>query len=106
MIEISIQKKPTYVIEVQGHAGYAEEGKDIVCAAVSTLSYFVYVYAEKARGIQIDQCAQETGAFRISMDITDRSAEGTLQAIVEVFSELERQYPSHIKLVQCHRGEI
>lgn len=34
MIEIEIEKNS---ISVKGHANYAEPGKDIVCAAVSTL---------------------------------------------------------------------
>lgn len=34
MIEIEIEKNS---ISVKGHAGFAEPGKDIVCAAVSTL---------------------------------------------------------------------
>lgn len=34
MIEVEIEKNS---ISVKGHANYAEPGKDIVCAAVSTL---------------------------------------------------------------------
>ena len=35
MIEITIGYG---YVSIQGHAGYAEHGKDIVCAAVSTLT--------------------------------------------------------------------
>lgn len=35
MIEITHKKG---CIKVKGHAGYAEHGKDIVCAAISTLT--------------------------------------------------------------------
>ena len=34
MIEVSVTESS---IKISGHAGYAEPGKDIVCAAVSTL---------------------------------------------------------------------
>lgn len=34
MIEITIKG---YEVRVEGHAGYAEKGKDIVCSSVSTL---------------------------------------------------------------------
>lgn len=38
MIEINIVEKIGYAeIGVSGHAGYAEQGKDIVCASVSTI---------------------------------------------------------------------
>lgn len=45
MIEITIKG---YEIKVEGHAGYAEEGKDIVCSAVSTL---VQTLASSLRGM-------------------------------------------------------
>lgn len=35
MIEVHVQRDR---ITVSGHAGYAQEGRDIVCAAVSTLT--------------------------------------------------------------------
>lgn len=41
MIKITIFKKDSKYVgfNVEGHANYAESGKDIVCAAVSTLAY-------------------------------------------------------------------
>ena len=42
MISISIVEDKFGTIrgfEIQGHSGYAESGKDIVCAAVSALAY-------------------------------------------------------------------
>ena len=37
---INITFKPnTYELEITGHAGHDVKGKDIVCAAVSTLFY-------------------------------------------------------------------
>ena len=40
MIKITIAKKGELIntIEVAGHSGYADEGSDIICAAVSTLT--------------------------------------------------------------------
>ena len=39
MITITVKKRNGYYLEFvsKGHAGYAEEGQDIVCAAVSVL---------------------------------------------------------------------
>lgn len=40
MTRITIDRdKNKYMIEASGHSGYAEAGKDIVCAAVSTLMF-------------------------------------------------------------------
>lgn len=38
MIEVKFTPKE-YKLEVSGHAGYAEAGKDIICSAVSILFY-------------------------------------------------------------------
>ncbi|MBQ8431081.1 MAG: ribosomal-processing cysteine protease Prp [Clostridia bacterium] len=40
MIEITIFNKSEKIIAIQvkGHSGYAEEGSDIICSAVSTLA--------------------------------------------------------------------
>jgi len=39
MIKITVSKKGELVnsIQAQGHSGYADEGSDIICSAVSTL---------------------------------------------------------------------
>ena len=42
MIEViftQAKDNETYVMKVKGHAGFADPGKDVVCAAVSTLVY-------------------------------------------------------------------
>ncbi len=40
MIRIKTESEDgRYRIELEGHAGYAEEGRDIVCAGISTLYY-------------------------------------------------------------------
>jgi len=48
MICAKIFKKngQTYKIVVSGHSGYSEEGSDIVCASISTLSQMVCVGLE------------------------------------------------------------
>ena len=37
MIKISLSSAFPYSFEIKGHSGYAEEGKDVVCAAVSAI---------------------------------------------------------------------
>lgn len=38
MIKISLSSGAPYFFEIKGHSGSAEEGKDLVCAAVSAVS--------------------------------------------------------------------
>ncbi|MFR6537254.1 MAG: ribosomal-processing cysteine protease Prp [Lachnospiraceae bacterium] len=54
MIEAILQKRQdTYEVQVVGHAGYDETGKDIVCAAVSILVQSFEMYCEETNGIRI-----------------------------------------------------
>lgn len=50
MINITFNPK-TYTVDISGHAGTDEKGKDIVCAAISTLFYTLaqslYPYNDK-----------------------------------------------------------
>ena len=41
-----------YKVTIEGHAGYAEHGKDIVCAGVSTLAYTLSSYLQKMNNEQ------------------------------------------------------
>lgn len=48
MIHVSILLKDKTVIgfEIKGHAGYADKGYDIICSAVSAISYTAVGYFE------------------------------------------------------------
>jgi uncharacterized protein YsxB (DUF464 family) len=47
-------------LQLEGHAGYAEHGKDIVCASASILAYTVAQYVK---------LANENGEFKTPPDI-------------------------------------
>jgi uncharacterized protein YsxB (DUF464 family) len=55
--------------EVKGHSGYNEEGSDIVCAAVSILSYTVLNSLEVVAGVNLDDIDwsvdEKTGFMKI-----------------------------------------
>ena len=46
MINIFYDEK-NYTLTIDGHAGYAKKGQDIVCAGVSTLAYTLSSYLQK-----------------------------------------------------------
>ena len=46
-MKVTFTERPEKLsLKVEGHAGYAEHGKDIVCAAASILAYTVARYVE------------------------------------------------------------
>ncbi len=47
MIKVTFTENPEKLsLRLEGHAGYAEHGKDIVCASASILAYTVAQYVE------------------------------------------------------------
>ena len=49
MINVTFTETPQKLsLRVEGHAGYAEQGKDIVCASASILAYTVAQYVMEA----------------------------------------------------------
>lgn len=83
---------------LSGHAGYAEAGMDIVCAAVSAMANLVCNAAE-AFGAVAEIHAEEEGA-RLSYRLTEgcEEAEKLLAVFREELRELENQYPKHIRV--------
>ncbi len=55
-----------YGFEEQGHAGYAEAGDDIVCAAISSMTMFLINTIEVAYSSSVDYQIEE-GATRITV---------------------------------------
>ena len=58
-----------------GHAGYAEEGEDIVCAAISILTINTMNAIETFTDASFDGEMDESGSihFRITSDLDDKS---------------------------------
>ena len=105
MINISIvtdKKGFIWGFEIKGHAGYDEYGKDIVCAAVSTLAYTavgaisemtdIVSYSEK------DGYMQCTVPKNISNDAKN-TVKIILDTIVIGFKQIELSYKGYVKVI-------
>lgn len=74
-------------MEIRGHAGFEERGKDIICAAVSILAYtFINVYNTKLIEYDVDSIVAE-----YSKDIDKKF-------ILKGFQLINEQYPNYIRL--------
>ena len=84
-------------LNVQGHANYAESGKDIVCSAVSCLCISL---ANTMLGIGVEkECFRVgNGDFYMSAIVADdrRYAEGVFDTAVNGLLMLSEQYPHHV----------
>lgn len=95
MIAVNVS---TTGITVDGHAGCAEQGKDIVCAAVSVLTQNL-IYSLEALTDDPITCEVKEGFVKIKYK--NLSERGCL--LVDSFfigiSEIIRAYPKNVKLV-------
>lgn len=72
MIAVSVRKDG---IEISGHAGYAETGKDIVCAGVTALTQTLIRALE---GLTKDEIEYEVSPGRADIHYGNLSEEGKL----------------------------
>ncbi len=85
-------------ITVDGHAGYAEAGKDIVCAGVTAL---VENLIDSIEGLTVDTIQYEVSPGRADIHYKDLSEEGKL--LVDSFflgiCSIEQDFPEHVKII-------
>lgn len=94
MIKVNINKNH---IEIKGHAMYDDMGKDIVCAAVSTI---VITTINAIIRFDKDAIKYEEKDGYISIDVLkDTNITNTLILnMIELLKELEKQYKKNIKI--------
>ena len=98
MIKVSVKKQnnKVYEIVIKGHAGYDEAGKDIVCAAVSSMA-ITTVNAIIRLDESIDY-EEKSGLLKIRVLKDTEVNEKLLDNLVNMLSELVIQYPENIEI--------
>lgn len=85
-------------ITVDGHAGYAEPGKDIVCAGVSVLTQNLINSME---ALAEDKISYKVAPAQIHINYEDLSERSKL--LVDSFligiSEIQRAYPEYVQII-------
>ena len=95
MIKVNIKDA---VITVSGHANYADYGKDIVCASVSSL-----IISTVNAVLKFDKKAisyrEEKNLLVINILKKDEITTKLIGNMIDMLKELEDQYPENIKLI-------
>ena len=92
--------------EVQGHSGYAPEGEDIVCAAVTSAVRLAECAVNDVLGLEAAVKVREKDAslslkLPASLGQTNESTCQTLLAALMVhFVQLAEEYPDHITVLE------
>jgi uncharacterized protein YsxB (DUF464 family) len=107
MIKVDIlrQEKYIYKFTVSGHAGFAEEGSDIVCSAVSilvinTINAIEAFTGEKAKALADDQNGGfiEYSFTDIKSGIKNHDAQLLLETMVMGLKDIGNEYNRYIKV--------
>lgn len=98
MIKININKKNNEIssINILGHSGYDEFGKDIVCASVSSI-----VTTTVNAIIRLDNNIKyESSSGNVLIEIVNHSniTDVLINNMIDLLEKLEKQYNKNIKI--------
>lgn len=107
MINIEINRNyigNIFQFKVDGHAGYEESGKDIVCATVSTATQSVILGMSEILGIRlniiIDDGHLECVIPEISDQLTLEKVNILLETMVLTLRQMESEYSDYVKMIE------
>ena len=89
--------KKSNTIEISGHAGYSEYGKDIVCASVSSV---IITVVNSIMNIDRDAITYADDGYNvvITKENDNNTVDILLNTMIEILKDLERQYKENIKV--------
>ncbi len=105
MINITIVKNKQNIvtIEATGHSGYAEEGKDIVCSAVSAITQGLIIGLKKVLKLGVVDVVNEaiphlSVTLKNLTESENKSAQILMQTAALSIKEIRDGYPKYIKI--------
>lgn len=99
MIKVNVKRNDNKVYElvIKGHAGYDVRGKDIVCAAVSSIAITVINDIIALDNDSIDY-EENSGLLIIRVNRDTEVNSKLLDNLVRMLTELKVQYPKNIEI--------
>jgi len=98
MIKVNIKKENDVINEIliKGHALYDDYGKDIVCAAVSSI---VITTVNAIESIDDKAISYDEKVFIIKVLKQDEIINKLINNMINLLKELEHDYPNNIKFL-------
>ena len=84
-------------VSVEGHAGYAEEGSDIVCAAVSSLMQGALLGVRKVAGIDAESRVSE-GRLTFRLPEYNEKSDAILETMRLALRDVMEGYRRYIRM--------
>lgn len=101
MTVLRVYRKKTLFtgFECIGHSGYADEGSDIVCAAISTAVQFCVNCAEKIDRVPIDlKVDEEQALVRCISNDPNESFSKHIEILLELGQSIAKDYAMYFNL--------
>ena len=106
MTNIKIERKNDDIVGMtcSNHTGFAESGKDIVCAGVSSITQTAILGIQKLTKLKTNVVIDEKKGFlKLKLDIENNTqdfhdAQVILKTMLCGLEDLRKQYPKYIKL--------
>lgn len=95
MIVVTVQQDR---ITVSGHAEYAEPGKDIVCAAISTLTQVLIASVEELTAAKI-KTAVTSGCADIVIEESTERAQVLIDSFLLGCRMIAQNYPDYVRVL-------
>ena len=97
MIKVSFFKKGDSIIgfESSGHSGYAEEGSDIICSAVSSVTYMVANTLTEILGEEA-QISLDDGYMKLIAEKATEKNQVLFKGMALHLNALAQQYESYL----------
>lgn len=104
MTSVTFKKKDEYLIsfKIKGHAGFDEEGEDIVCSAISMISQTTLIGILEVLKIDVEYCIEDgflnLSLEKKSMDEIEES-QVLLQTMLLGLKNIEITYGDYINVI-------
>lgn len=95
-IRLEYENKKVKKVEIKGHALYDDYGKDIVCAAVSSI---VITTVNAILRIDKDAICYDEKIFLIDVLKDNEIVNKLIDNMVDLLKQLEHDYPKNIKFL-------
>lgn len=86
--------------ELNGHAGYADYGQDIVCAAITSAVRLTECILNDSMNCHPETVLEE-GSIKLTLPDSELdAAQSVLNGLSLYFSELAKEYPQEIQILE------
>lgn len=102
MTKITVFKKDNLIVgyQIKGHSGFAQEGKDIVCSAISTATQMTLLGLTQVLNLKVEENIQD-GFLSVLLQKNDWQnsfAQVLLETMEKSLEDISKNYAGYVKM--------